>query len=398
LGAAAQRISELFLDVNSAETEIKSMQEHCYRIDEHKIGTAIADRLQERIKLPILKLDNIEVDLRKPGANFQQQWQTFSTTTSTVSQTILTEYIEFLGGFALRDTGFDAGISQVADELLRSYSKRTDLHMMAIPTRQQAVAMTLAQIVRVTFPDWTIWSLPSTAHEFWHIVAWKDLEDELHSALRQLPGNKSGSVEPRFNNCLGDAFAAYTMGPAYAFFAIFLLLDPLSPYTSSADDAAHEVRAHSIFQMLECMDLKGSIIDRPYSDVRERLRAAWDNAISQTGAKPKIDEKKQLNEEKQVADDKRRTTDLVKALYTTLIKTSASPAFTVEIWNEIKDKWVDPLIQGKVDEIKVPVDAELRHVLNAAWLARVHPERDPNHDITPAVKKLAERVTDPDRK
>jgi hypothetical protein len=387
LGTTEQKMRALVTQLRDAETNIKSMQEKCYRIDEHEIGKAVAEDLEKRTKDPIQVLTDIEVDLRKNGANFQHLWKTLFATTNAVSQTIFTEYIEFLGGFALRDTGFDAGISRVADEMLQSYSTRKNLYMMAIPTRQQAVAMTLARIVRVTFPDWTIWSLPSTAHEFWHVVAWKDLEGKLRSALRQLPGNKSESVEPRFNNCLGDAFATYTMGPAYAFFAIFLLLDPSSSFTSSDEDAAQEVRAYSICQMLEYMDNE-SPLDSPYKNLRKDLGDAWAASVAQIGAKPSNEQ------EQQVTADKHRVTDLVKALWATL-KESTSPPFTIEIWHEIKS-WVPPLVQADVDQINqinIPPGAELRHVLNAAWLARVHPDR--KKDITEIANKLAQRVTMP---
>jgi hypothetical protein len=136
------------------------------------------------------------------------------------------------------------------------------------------------------------------------------------------------------------------------------------------------------------MDFQESELEGPYSEVRKRLKAAWENAIVQTGAQPKIDVEKQINEEKQVADDKLRVTDLVKALGTTL-KGSTSPPFTVEIWNDING-WVTPLLKGEVDQIPLPHGAELRHVLNAAWLARVHKDR--KKDITDIAYKLAQRI------
>src|SRR5262249_55495130 len=146
-------------------------------------------------------------------------------------------------------------------------------------------------------------------------------------------------VEPRFNDCLGDAFATYTMGPAYAFFAILLLLDPSSPFTFGTDNVADDVRVHAICEMLEYMNSnEAELKNPPYTDVRKELSAAWSDAISQTGAKPEIDEEKQLS------IDKGRAGYLVKALWKTL-KASGYPPFTVDVWDEIK-AWVGPLTQN----------------------------------------------------
>lgn len=367
---------------------IVSMRQKCSQFQELDVWRDIARDLDERISPRIQALDEIKSGLQRSTVDPRQRWQTFSRKANEINRDVFADYIEFLGGLALRDTGFDTGISKVAEELIRTYSsKRTNLDQtLAIPTRRQTVAVTLPRIIRVTFPDWTIWALPSTAHEFWNVVAKNDLEDRLVSALRTLTENWKDTIEPRFNDCLADAFATYTMGPAYAFFAIFLLLDPSSPFTCRKDRVADEVRAHSIFQMLEGMDSKETEMDPPYSAVRLQINKAWADAIVQTGAQPKT------NEEHQIATDKSRSTHLVKSLWTTL-KDSASPPFTVEVWNEIQ-QWIGPLIRGQVDEIKVPHGAELRHVLNAAWLARVSPERRPTNDITKAATALAKKITD----
>jgi hypothetical protein len=435
LEATEKTMAAVVDELKRAEAEIRSMQAKCYRINEHEIGAAITSYLEQRTQPALEALAEIQADLQKPAGDFQQQWQSFLSTPRALGQEIFTEYIDFLGGFALRDAGFDEGISRLADELLQSYTTKSNLHMMAIPTRQQAVAMSLAGIVRVTFPDWTIWSLPSTAHQFWHVVASKDLESKLRLELRQLSGNKNDNVELRFSDCLADAFATYTMGPAYAFFAICLLLNPASPFTASkarvedrpvreteraqieakstesitVENPADDVRAHSVFEMLKCMDSKESAIDPPYAKVRNDLNAAWMAAIAETGTQPIIDKKKQINEAEQVAADKKRVAVLVEALWKTLI-TSPFPPFTREVWDEIlrpktasgDGGWVHKILKHQVEQIQIPHGAELRHVLNAVWLARIDPERkiDPEGksglDITRVANELRQRVANPE--
>ena len=50
------------------------------------------------------------------------------------------------------------------------------------------------------------------------------------------------------------------------------------------------------------------------------------------------------------------------------------------------------LRRDKVDQIKIPNGVELRHLLNAAWLARVDPEREPKNQLNAVVKKLQDKI------
>jgi hypothetical protein len=388
LSKAQQQLAVIIENMRETGSLIESMRKKFYRIQETDIGKSIEKDLSAKTDPRIQALIEIETGLEQSGTNLQQLWKLFADEVIEINQSIFEQYIEFLGGLALRDSGFDTGISRLADELLRTYStKKNPDPMLAIPTRQQAVAMTLARIIRVTFPDWTIWALPATAYEFWHVMARKDLNSALTFALRSATGNGTDAVDLRFDECLGDAFATYTMGPAYAYFAIFLLLDPEFPFKCGDSDVAADARAHCIFEMLRRMDSKESPLDPPYAKVRQELESAWRNAITQIGAQPKSDE-----EENRVKADKIRISILTDALWKTLNK-STSPPFTVDVWNEIR-AWVDPLLENNVDAIKVPQGAELRHVLNAAWMARVDSARDLKLDvITAAANDLAKKIS-----
>lgn len=402
---AEEQMTGLQKHLHAIGYDIKSMLEKCLRIQETEIGRGVASSLETWTHPVIQTLIDIEPQLQNPNADLQQQWKSFQEGAHIESQRIFTEYIEFLGGLALRDTGFDAGICMVAEELIQKYSTKQKKRglMLAIPTHQQAVVNTLSGVIPVAFPDWTIWSLPSTAFEFWHVVAQKDLEGSLRAALRALT-NPNETVEPRFNNCLADAFATYTMGPAYAFFAILLLLNPASPFIGTRRSPTErrgraeeyveldpgamypgdEVRAHAIFQMLEHMNSQAPTIAPAYTDVREQLIGEWNNAVAQIGCNPS--DKVRM----QVDIDKKRATLLVQALWNTLLESISAP-FTIHMWDEIKTL-VPAILENRVDEISLPVGAELRHVLNAAWLARVDADRDPKWDITRAVDTLAKRI------
>lgn len=384
LKQAEEELTRVKGQLTNAKSLISSMRKKCFRIQESDVGKEIIKDLDTRPILCVTNLELIENSLNMPTPDLKRQWDDFNSTLKD-SNDIFEEYIEFLGGLAVRDTGFDEGISLIADELIRTYySDKKWSNAIAIPTREQTFTKSLARIIRVTFPDWTIWSLPSTAHEFWHVVVQKDLEYELRAKLRVQTGNFNDTVELRFDNCLADAFATYTMGPAYPYYAILLLLNPLNCFHCKSADVADDVRARAIFKMLECMDSKETGLDSPYAKVRKYLEKEWAVAITETSVQPTDEE---IN---QIEADKARVTTLIEALWTTLSSIGSSP-FTTEVWNEIK-KWVQPLLDGQVDKIEKPQGAELRHVLNAAWLARVDPKRDPMVDITAVANELAKRV------
>jgi len=212
--------------------------------------------------------------------------------------------------------------------------------------------------------------------------------------------NDHAAVEARFQNCLGDAFATYTMGPAYAYYAILLQLNPAVPYADNDGMAADEVRAASIIEMLTWMDQKRETGgDNPlFKKVRTELAKAWEEAVGQACAVPASDEekKKRAPELGQVKADLAAMKQLVQALWETLSANPSSP-FTETIWKDIED-WVDPLLEKKVASIQMPLSPELRYVLNAAWLARMEPERKRRtslQDLTEAARELAKKVSKP---
>jgi hypothetical protein len=253
--------------------------------------------------------------------------------------------------------------------------------------------MTLARIIRLRFPEWTIWALPFTAHEFWdmgpnnHFQGW--LANEIKAAVEQRDQGCladafatyiQGGVEQRDQGCLADAFATYMMGPAYAYATIVLLLAPHMPFESRGDRPADDVRAHVILAMLKQMQTKYGALSPMYDDVCQQLAFAWNAAKEQAGAAG--------DEPAQVADDIARANILVTALWNVLEKNVSAP-MTLEAWAQVNHLKKDLLAGSSSD---LPPGIELRQVLNAAWLARVDPQPDPTIDLTKAAEDLARKT------
>jgi hypothetical protein len=389
-----------------SKSELDTLRARSFHIRESPFGDALEKAFDQQTAPLFSAVNDIETKLEAlQDPDLAMLWSDFEIGVSGKSEAMFAEYIAFLGGLALRDAGFDAGISKLAQELIFSFKGNA----FAIPTHRRAILEALTRIVRVRFPDWTIWSLPSIAFEFWRAVVRKELEDSMRANLRKRTHDIKDQVEERFCECLADAFATYVMGPAYAYFAIMLELNPMRPFAASTNLVAHEVRVESILTMLKLMnDLVKD--EAPYKANLKQLTDAWAEAVAHAaipsdepdkkGTDPsantpipsdKSDKKdiERFEADKQRADvDKKRARILVNALWDTL-SVSTSVPFTSDVWNE-SQLWVKNLIEGTVDEIKIPNGAELRHVLNAAWIARVAPTS--SSKLTDNVNKLVQKV------
>ena len=135
-------------------------------------------------------------------------------------RTLFAEYVELLGGLALRDAGFDADLCHIADELVKVLE--TGSQLLTIPAGSERQGESPAQLIRIGFPDWSIWALPLVAHEFGHIFLRAELGRDFDD----------DSVDAASRLCMADAFATLTLGPAFAASAFLMRLEPSSCTTT----------------------------------------------------------------------------------------------------------------------------------------------------------------------
>ena len=80
---------------------------------------------------------------------------------------VFQEALELLGGLALRHVGLEAEIWQVADHIINECSKAALQNpALTVPTSQEVHSQTIGRIIRLRYPETTIWSVPFTAYEF----------------------------------------------------------------------------------------------------------------------------------------------------------------------------------------------------------------------------------------
>src|SRR6185437_175908 len=164
------------------------------------------------------------------------------------SQMLFREFLEFIGGLIFRDKDFDAAICDLADDLVKSVSPLVFItSSISVPAARDSLARSLGWMVRVRFPEWTIWTLPFAAYEYAHVVLnefarvkepinarveeWLETEPDFTALpeAEKLAQKQNGVLRQRaeahVKEFLADGLATHLMGPAYACAAILLRFD-----------------------------------------------------------------------------------------------------------------------------------------------------------------------------
>ena len=258
------------------------------------------------------------------------------------------EGLDFISGLCIRRAGLDHGLCQIADQIIAEV-RWTGVEAMAVPGRGGPGFV--AQIVHLRLPEWSIWALPLTAHELWHLGVHDSsgpgddavLNDVLEGILEKARTSGDRSAEElerevslrwpdrEFQLCLADVFGTFAMGPAYASACVGLALDPTDPVA--------EQRALSMFKALRSVP--------EFSAAEQLLRQQWTQVCPAS---------ENLKYEKWIDAQLKYLRD-------------AAFEFRVDRWKQYRHDLVDALSKGNIEAF-AKSGIQLRYVLSAAWKAR----------------------------
>jgi hypothetical protein len=337
-------------------------------------------------------------------ADVEDAWNKYSKL-YTKSQQIFGEALELIGGLYIRNKDLDEGIYGVADELVSNCAitsiGQSQNVFITIPSHQETVDRALARIIRLRFPEWTIWTLPFTAHEFGHVVMTDSPKLQSH-----VYGHTDGWTTYQIQEILADTFATYTMGPAYACAAILLQFDPpLAPVADSSPDPVADphrlsdvIRAYTILAMLRKMDReapKGPVDTPPYKNITTSLEKQWQGVLGHVRSSSGHNLEFQKYE--------KPLDKLVEAIwkrYRVALRPSAQypvEGKTGDGWNLAKNWGQDWLKQLNDDKPLSMPDVtstdKLRDVVNAAWICRVYSSPRNADKIAGVALQLCNRIT-----
>ena len=361
------RATAILVDLEKAEDALK-----VYKPGARTARTwgALRNELEGSRKKLYLLLDAID-----QGVDRESVWRQL-TNLGSAARSTSQEILAVLQGGALRDAEEDGGIYAIADGLVQEVANAIGEEWagLTIPGERDVIA-TRSAIIRLTFPEVSIWDLPVTLHEYGHYVAPRILNE-----LGQIPFNLlcegAGSAAERahITELFADLFASYTAGPAFACNLVLLRLDPAAR-GATKDNSTHPSFDRRVKLALRVLaDRSGEIDDPKWTSLVDELGAAWQR--SREDATPPDDEESSAKLDKKFADpgavaqpDDDR---LFKRLYgiaervpngryrgwrkARLLVQSMAPAPTRG----------RPRAPAELDE-----GTTIRDVLNAAWLARV---------------------------
>lgn len=84
-------------------------------------------------------------------------WETYQKLLDEKARPIFVEYVDFLGGLTVRDTGLDDLVCEMTEALLLRYNSLTK-RSLPLPGRQAALGNALESVVLLGFPEWSIWA------------------------------------------------------------------------------------------------------------------------------------------------------------------------------------------------------------------------------------------------
>src|ERR1051325_10903955 len=174
LNTIPDEVNKLFSLIAEAEAKIETIQNRHAPLG--KVEEMIRESLDGSIETWTYTIDqNLDELKNATPANIngviEKAWKEYAEIIAQQNRLFkFSEYVDVLGGLALRDAGLDEGVCLIADELMQSCGQigKTNWNALTIPANQETV--TLARSIRMGFPEWTLWAVPLTAHALGQVM------------------------------------------------------------------------------------------------------------------------------------------------------------------------------------------------------------------------------------
>lgn len=358
------RIHALIQESDRAKKTVEQIDPNLGR----RVQGPLFDRLaKHREDLKRLRQD-VKNDLPLKGC-----WSSFRDTQER-SQLLFRECLTLLEGSLVRGFGLDDGLCQIADALLYDLSIRANIDWgrFTILAGEELINIEMAEIIRVRFPEVSIWNLPVAAHEFGHFVG-GELSQEIGRGHRH-PFTEFLEKECRHDQqCysflhehFADLFATYALGPAYASTCILLRFDPWIAYQDKRQHPSDAKRVYWILRVLKKMDATEGGVKRSYTGIIKHLKAFWESFTAE-GDPERLEER--LGKDTIAGLDR-----WLEELYFQVDNRQfgvSGVRYGAEDW--LRARQLSQQLPANAP-LELADDYTLIDVLNAAWWSRMQPE------------------------
>jgi hypothetical protein len=334
-------------------------------------------------------------------------WETYQKLLDDVARPMFIEYVDFLGGLTVRDTGLDDLVCDMTEAVLARFIPLTN-RSLPLPGRQAALGNALESVVLLGFPEWSIWGIPLVGHEV-GLAYIKERKDAKLGELinRFLPqrsaaedGGSGGDLLPPervsawneelIEQLLADAFATYTMGLSYACAALLLRLSPRHDEPRHPDRPRDIDRARVIIMTLKAERPSAPAAGGTFTDWVSHLENLWMSAVVAHAAPGEAVAARQEVKGPSPAED--WLDDLTSQAVNHFDGMTLIRPYNEERWKG-SDAWFDALREhDSVGPLWQPVEDVVPDVLTAAWRLRLSSKREPNNKPNESPNDVAAEV------
>lgn len=393
---------------------------------------ALRTSLKQRCELLRTELIELREAVSATATSHRRgQWEKYQVLLDDAARPVFIDYVDFLGGLTVRDTGLDDQVCDMTDQLLARYTgliKRS----LPLPARQAALGNVLDSVVLLGFPEWSIWGIPLVGHEVGMAYLRNKTDPDLLDLARQfvstfpseaepvgedktvgdllkvsrnlvlkLSSNVEASPEdepvkellvltrefvsrlsseqPRpteqyVHHLIADAFATYTLGLSYASAALVLRLSPRHDEPLRSDNPRDIERARVIMATLLSRGENAPASGGSFSDSVGTLKNIWEAAL-RAHAGPRDAGQAALEA------DPQPTQAWLDQLSVAAVEHFSGlmqiRPYDNERWQG-SEKWIEPLKFGRESPDWQPYDNVIPDVLTAAWRLRLRGEAPSN--------------------
>ncbi|WP_448625283.1 hypothetical protein [Geodermatophilus sp. URMC 64] len=313
------------------------------------------------------KLDDVGRTARR--GEVAQAWAAIGDDVVPATQRVLAQYVDLLGGISIRERGVsmtgqriddlcDISYALASGELSKSLSSGGRYSLM-IPAREAALRFVDLPVLTLGVGQWSLWGLPLVAHEFGRLAAGEQIAAWIRAHAASARGDRALFGAVGLETLAADVIATWALGPAYVAALLYLELDPrgkpIGRGRLTDADRACIARCALVDQP------RGSLLGYDFpAKVVDPLFARWRAAEKQARA-PKIDES--------------RSSRLAEIAAGLPVEIGLDSPFSLGDWGKAIDLALLSDVEAAKEFVKSP-EVGLRHVLNAAWWARLGLGRD----------------------
>ncbi len=387
-----------FLDqqLRQAQTAIKTFDQKLRQpqsalnpsLNDDDLRERVQNLFEKNITQQINKLSDVKTQVGK-NVSLALCWTAFRNIRKE-SVPLFEECLALIEGALVRQTGLDNGLCRIADGLLNDLNKDSPVPWGRFTIlAEKEFFGEMAAVIRLRFPEVSIWDLPVAAHEFGHFIGPELRQAEIggtyyypfQEELKKIV-DPQGRPDPKGRDFLqehfADIFAAHTLGPAFACTCILLRFDPLTAFEDSTRHPAYAKRYYVIHKTLEKMSLG------PYLGIVTRLDTLWLQSLRAVGPRYVLtqDITQQLDDQFEVLYN------LVIAELPTIQYSSVARAYRLSRILLTTGMQVEQIVQ---DALRQEPEHTLADILNAAWICRLEIDDWYNRRV-PQIGKLAVRL------